>query len=103
MNRTYPSPEPKESFIHRHVVLVVSLTIVFILLFFTVPIFLQQISDIHGYANDMLRIAQQPDVPCWKLQLTVSVAGNGLWVLDPIERNLHEYAQSKIDKGECTK
>ena len=93
----------QESYFSKHMFAICIPIAVIVLGIIFIPMFNEQINRIHGYANDMQRLAEQKDVECWKLQLDIAVAGNGIWSLDPVEKHLHEYAQSKLDKGECVK
>ena len=69
----------------------------------TIPKGVKLGTQLNEYRNGILQGVHDPKAKCDWLNLVVSVDGNGLWSLDPLENKIHQLAQDRLDRGDCLK
>lgn len=93
-----------ESYLRRHLGWFITISIIItIITLVTIFAYLPINKSDHDLIIDMKKHAEDPNESCANLQLIVSVVGNGIFSLDPKEKDLHDYAQLKLDNGDCIK
>jgi hypothetical protein len=95
--------DQSDSYFIKHANLIIILAIIVVPVILVSYLLLPMIKSDHEFVSDMKKHAEDPKESCDNLKLIVSVVGNGIWGIDPVEKDLHDLAQSKLDKGECIK
>lgn len=96
-------PKEETSFLHEHILTIMIIVGVIGTIGLCATTYWMQEPQLNDYRNGILQGVEKPNPSCSWLQLVVSVDDNGLWSLDPLENQIHQLAQDKLDKGECSK
>ena len=93
--------EFETSFLREHIIAFGVIIGIVVTIMACATLYYSQVDQLNEYRNGILKGVQESNPKCDWLKLVVSVDGNGLWSLDPLESKIHQLAQSKLDKGDC--
>ena len=96
-------PKEETSFLQEHLIAIMVIVGSIVTVGACATLYYMQEPQLNEYRNGILKGVEAKDPSCVWLKGVVSVAGNGLWSLDPLENQIYKLAQSKLDNGECHK